>query len=214
MYEAEIQMMMYVFGDVRFPSAATAAYIEQVVRSQARRLLLRSQAIQRLRRGVSLEIEDLCFVLRRDREKVHRIIENMSAKMYRADANEDDPVLDEEETPAFDFDWFDRGECRGWTERLRRLNEHTSRMSEEEYIEYAKCREASFTYRKTKKFKAFVGMKMKDRVAEVLGFVCYEMVFELVNAALDVKRERCRRSESACLEVEEVEESARRTVNK
>jgi transcription initiation protein SPT3 len=226
MYETEIRMMMYSFGDTRIPSSAACKYIEDIVKAHARILVSKSRRIQRIRRGSTLEIEDLCFVLRKDKEKVYRIIQSLNMKMLRLDASDEETLLDgEPEQRSLEFEWFNLSECKGQSERLRRLNEHTRHMSAEEYLEYSKCREASFTYRKAKKFKSFLGLgRVKDEVVDVLGFVCYEMVFELVDAALRVREERRGRSKghdsfllgdcSDSLEVWEIEEGGRRLLHK
>lgn len=221
MYEVEIKMMMYAFGDSRIPKTSTSKYVESLVKSQVRKLVSKSRRIQMLRRGTSLEVEDMCFVLRNDEEKVSRLIQSLNMKMYKFDTNSDEDLL--ENQVALDFDWFNKSECSGMSDRLRRLDEYTRQMSVEEYMEYSKCREASFTYRKGRKFKAFLGMgKIKDGVIDALGFVCHEMVFELVDTGLKIKKERHEEAKDRMsispalqsLDVEDVEEAIRRILRK
>lgn len=220
MYEEEIKMMMYSFGDSRTPKTSTSRYIEDLVRNYAKRLISRSRSIQRLRRSSVLDIEDVCFVLRRDRERVFRILQNIDMKMYRFDVSDEETLVGGEEVHTTEFDWFDRSSCKGLSARLKSLDEYTSRMGADEYAEYSKCREASFTYRKMKKFKTFLGItKVRDGVVDVLGLICHEMVFDLVDTGLRIREERCRRgigSRSVSMEytqpldVGDVEEGARR----
>jgi hypothetical protein len=139
--------------------------------------------------------------------------------MLRLDASDEEALLGGEiEQKSLEFEWFNASECKGQSERLKRLNEYTRCMSADEYLEYARCREASFTYRKMKKFRSFLGLdRIKDEVVDALGFVCHEMVFELVDAGLKVREEWQRRkghdgmsSESGSLEAWEIEEGGRR----
>jgi len=68
-------------------------------------------------------------------------------------------------------------------------------MTREEYMEFAECRQASFTYKKPKKFRDWlnlanlIDMKPNDEILEILGFVCWEMVNRLTKTALLVKKD-------------------------
>ncbi|KAM0687622.1 Transcription initiation protein spt3 [Conglomerata obtusa] len=76
-------------------------------------------------------------------------------------------------------------------ERLRKIDEITSNMTVQEYLDYSECRQASFTYRKSKKFRDFLGIteKVKEDVIEILGFLAYEMIYDIVDEALKLKNE-------------------------
>lgn len=81
-------------------------------------------------------------------------------------------------------------EARG---RLRRADEMTREMSREEYIEYAECRQASFTFKKAKKFRdwlnpaQYIDFRLNDDVVELLGFLAWDMVRRLTEAALSIR---------------------------
>ena len=66
-------------------------------------------------------------------------------------------------------------------------------MSKEEYVNYSECRQASFTYRKAKRFREWAGFgiwtdsKPNDDVVDVLGFLTFEIVQTLTEEALRVK---------------------------
>lgn len=68
-------------------------------------------------------------------------------------------------------------------------------MTKEEYVHYSECRQASFTYRKSKKFRdwanmsAFVEVKPNDDIVDSLGFLTYEMVSKLTLTAIKIKRD-------------------------
>lgn len=79
------------------------------------------------------------------------------------------------------------------TRRLRLADEMTREMSREEYMEYSECRQASFTYKKAKKFRdwlnpaQFIDYRLSDDVVEILGFLAWDMVRLLTERALSVK---------------------------
>jgi len=78
-------------------------------------------------------------------------------------------------------------------------------MTKEEYIEFAECRQASFTYKKSKKFREWLGpfsgsafpssssssntlSKPSDDVLEILGFLLWEGLRRLTITALRVQK--------------------------
>ncbi|KAF9896193.1 Transcription initiation protein spt3 [Lobosporangium transversale] len=80
-------------------------------------------------------------------------------------------------------------------QRLRDADRVTFAMTREEYEHYSECRQASFTYRKAKRFRewanmsAYIDMKPNDDIIDILGFLTFEMVTTLTETALKVKRE-------------------------
>ncbi|GAA5888216.1 hypothetical protein JCM6882_000325 [Rhodosporidiobolus microsporus] len=79
--------------------------------------------------------------------------------------------------------------------RLKEAEEITRNMSKEEYEQYAQARQASFVYRKGKKFRDFLSLPTlldvlspTDEVLDVLGFLCYECVRALCDAGVTTKR--------------------------
>lgn len=77
--------------------------------------------------------------------------------------------------------------------RLRAADEATRTMTHEQYLVYTECRQASFTYKKLRKFGDWSGLAAHGRVspetAETLGFLAHELVVQLTETALDVKAE-------------------------
>ena len=79
--------------------------------------------------------------------------------------------------------------------RLKNADERTRNMTKEEYVHWAECRQASFTFRKGKRFREWAGIgaitdsKPSDDVIDVLGFLTYEIVEWLTETALKVKRD-------------------------
>lgn len=81
--------------------------------------------------------------------------------------------------------------------QLRRLalaDERTTRMTRDEYCEWAEARQATFTRRKRAKFRQWAGLgagadgKVGEDVMDVLGFLTFRMVQTLTEEALRVKR--------------------------
>src|SRR5258708_15224496 len=66
-------------------------------------------------------------------------------------------------------------------------------MKKEEYVTWAEYRQASFTFRKGKRFKEWAGFgvvtesKPNDDIVDILGFLTYEIVQTLTEEALKVK---------------------------
>eukprot|EP00158_Paraphelidium_tribonemae_P003739 Partr_v1_DN26342_c0_g1_i2_m43123 putative Suppressor of Ty 3 homolog (S. cerevisiae) len=79
--------------------------------------------------------------------------------------------------------------------RLMRADQITAAMNKQEYMEYAECRQASFTYKKPSRFRDwlridyYTGMKPNNDMLDILGFLCYEMVRTLTEQSLVVKLE-------------------------
>ncbi|KAH8834366.1 transcription initiation factor IID, 18kD subunit-domain-containing protein [Flagelloscypha sp. PMI_526] len=78
--------------------------------------------------------------------------------------------------------------------RLKEADEATREMTREEYQHYSECRQASFTYRKAKRFREFLALppalelKQNDDTVDIVGFLAFEMVRSLTLAGLEVKR--------------------------
>ncbi|KAK4058658.1 Transcription initiation protein spt3 [Microbotryomycetes sp. JL221] len=80
-------------------------------------------------------------------------------------------------------------------QRLEHYAQATDKMTKEEYLQYADARGASFIYRKSKKFRDFLSLGstidsgLMDDVVDILGFLAYEMVNSLCQAALSHRRQ-------------------------
>ncbi|EFP75901.2 uncharacterized protein PGTG_01232 [Puccinia graminis f. sp. tritici CRL 75-36-700-3] len=106
-----------------------------------------------------------------------------------------DVLIGNEENDDEEEDQDDKEAYEASEKRLREADEITRHMTREEYQHYSDCRQASFTYRKAKRFREFVGLSNyiegnpKDEVVDVLGFLSYEMVRVLCEKGLAVKRD-------------------------
>lgn len=90
----------------------------------------------------------------------------------------------------------DQGESNYATlKRLKAADERTKDMTKDEYVHWSECRQASFTFRKAKRFKEWAGFgivtdsKPNDDIIDILGFLTFEMVQTLTEEALKVKSE-------------------------
>ncbi|KAL7420191.1 Transcription initiation protein spt3 [Cryptotrichosporon argae] len=103
----------------------------------------------------------------------------------RADDDEDE---DEDEMQAY----------QDSMQRLRDADEITKKMTKDEYVHYSDCRQASFTYRKARRFRDFINfgayldVRPNDDIIDILGFLAFEMVRSLCVTALDVRAQLAR----------------------
>ena len=80
-------------------------------------------------------------------------------------------------------------------QRLKTADERTKDMSRDDYIHWSECRQASFTFRKGKRFREWAGFgtvtdsRPNDDIIDILGFLTFEMVQTLTEEALRVKDE-------------------------
>ncbi|KEY65546.1 hypothetical protein S7711_08227 [Stachybotrys chartarum IBT 7711] len=80
-------------------------------------------------------------------------------------------------------------------QRLRKADERTKAMTKDEYVTWSEYRQASFTWRKGKRFREWAGFgivtdsKPSDDIVDILGFLTFEMVQTLTEIALKVKEQ-------------------------
>lgn len=78
-------------------------------------------------------------------------------------------------------------------QRLNKADERTKAMTKEEYVTWSEYRQASFTFRKGKRFKEWAGFgvvtdsKPNDDIVDILGFLTFEIVQTLTEEALKIK---------------------------
>ncbi|KAK2465972.1 hypothetical protein APHAL10511_001613 [Amanita phalloides] len=79
-------------------------------------------------------------------------------------------------------------------QRLKEADDATRQMTREEYQHYSDCRQATFTYRKAKRFREFLNLpahldlRASDDTVDIVGFLAFEMVRSLTLAGLAVKK--------------------------
>lgn len=78
-------------------------------------------------------------------------------------------------------------------QRLKKADERTKVMTKEEYVTWSEYRQASFTFRKGKRFREWAGFgvvtdsKPNDDIVDILGFLTFEIVQTLTEEALKIK---------------------------
>ncbi|KAI5797742.1 transcription initiation factor IID, 18kD subunit-domain-containing protein [Geopyxis carbonaria] len=88
-------------------------------------------------------------------------------------------------------------------QRLKNADERTRGMTKDEYVHWSECRQASFTFRKGKRFREWAGFgivteaKPNDDIVDILGFLTFEIVQTLTEEALKVKEQEDIAAESA-----------------
>lgn len=78
--------------------------------------------------------------------------------------------------------------------RLKMADDRTRNMTREEYVHWSECRQASFTFRKARRFRDWAQIaqicdsRPNDDVIDILGFLTFEMVCSLTEEAMEVKK--------------------------
>jgi transcription initiation protein SPT3 len=116
-------------------------------------------------------------------------------KKARVDLVWDVPSYFSEQVPARDDEEDEEEEemNHATLERLKYADERTKDMSREDYMHWSECRQASFTFRKGKRFREWAGFgvitdaKPNDDIIDILGFLTFEIVQTLTEEALKVK---------------------------
>ncbi|KAJ7391483.1 Transcription initiation protein SPT3 [Desmophyllum pertusum] len=72
--------MMYAFGDSRKPSTESASLIEEIVHSQMASMVVRAAEVTNMRGGRFMSVEDIIFLMRKDKEKLKRLIKYLNFK--------------------------------------------------------------------------------------------------------------------------------------
>ncbi|KAJ2724236.1 Transcription initiation protein spt3 [Coemansia sp. Benny D115] len=224
-YTTEIQQMMFVFGEVQDPLPETTMLIEDIVRSQVIEIIVLAAAQAQRRGSRFQAAEDFIFLIRHDRTKVMRLREYLSWKDVRKKVKEredaDNDIIDDaaadrgdrvkvkiklswELVNTFsdnlidDDDEEDEDMMDAQSDSLKRLkdaDEVTKQMTRDEYVHYSECRQASFTFRKNKRFREWANMsaysdtKLNDEIIDILGFLTFEMVSKVTETALKIKRD-------------------------
>lgn len=190
-YSQEIEAMMYTCGDVRSPEKESSAYMEQIIYVQMRTLLNKAYEISRIKGSKKISIEDIVFLMRNNPWRVKKLSNYITFKDVRSKMSKEVISLKSSLKNKLKYNWLPRNiydipdEASG---RLYEIDRITEGMTKEEYLDFTECRQASFTFRKGKKFKEFLNTehKIKDDLLDVLGFLACEFVFDIINMACKI----------------------------
>nr|XP_023694927.1 transcription initiation protein SPT3 homolog isoform X5 [Paramormyrops kingsleyae] len=213
----ELQSMMFALGDTRRPLHETAALVEDIVHTQLVNLLQQAAEVSLVRGARVISAEDILFLMRKDKKKVRRLLKYMQFRDYKSKilkTIDDDDLLDTDKFSSSnnkrqklvqdflssidqtgDFlalmDEDDLDDVK--QERLERIERQTRMMEPAQYSEFCESRQLSFS-KKASKFREWLdcsSMEVKPNVVsmEILSYLAYETVAQLVDLALLVKQD-------------------------
>nr|XP_046257824.1 transcription initiation protein SPT3 homolog [Scatophagus argus] len=211
----ELQSMMFALGDARRPLHETAALVEDIVHTQLITMLHQACEGAALRGSRVISAEDILFLMRRDKRKVMRLLKYLQFRDYKSKLLK--TIEDEDaETGAAggnqrrqrlaqDFlVWMDQtGDLLSLAERqdvdpikqerLERLERQTRAMDQAQYSEFCESRQLSFA-KKASKFRDWLDcssleLKPNSMAMEILSYLAYETVAQIVDLSLLVKQE-------------------------
>nr|XP_055185910.1 transcription initiation protein SPT3 homolog isoform X2 [Nyctereutes procyonoides] len=217
-FAAELQSMMFSLGDARRPLHETAVLVEDVVHTQLINLLQQAAEVSQLRGARVISAEDLLFLMRKDKKKLRRLLKYMFFRDYKSKIvkgiDEDDLLEDKlsgssnankrqkiaqdflnsidqtgELLAMFEDDEIDEVK----QERMERAERQTRIMDSAQYAEFCESRQLSFS-KKASKFRDWLdcsSMEIKPNVVamEILAYLAYETVAQLVDLALLVRQD-------------------------
>ncbi|XP_048831469.1 transcription initiation protein SPT3 homolog isoform X2 [Brienomyrus brachyistius] len=212
-----IERMLFALGDARRPLHETAALVEDIVHTQLVNLLQQAAEVSLVRGARVISAEDILFLMRKDKKKVRRLLKYMQFRDYKSKilkSVDDDDLLDTDKFSSSnnkrqklvqDFlssidqtgeflalmDEDDLDDVK--QERLERIEKQTRMMDPAQYGEFCESRQLSFS-KKASKFREWLDcstMEVKPNVVsmEILSYLAYETVAQLVDLALLVKQD-------------------------
>ncbi|KAM4729653.1 transcription initiation protein SPT3 homolog isoform 1-T1 [Anableps anableps] len=215
----ELQSMMFALGDTRRPLYETAALVEDIVHTQLINMLHQACEGAALRGSRVISAEDILFLMRRDKRKLARVLKYLQFRDYKSKllkTLEEEDMQQEPGGPnaggnqrrqrlAQDFlAWMDQtGEFLSLAEkqeadpvkqeRMERLERHTRNMDPAQYMEFCESRQLSFA-KKASKFRDWLDcssleLKPNSVATEILSYLAYETVAQIVDLSLLVKQE-------------------------
>ncbi|XP_019623306.1 PREDICTED: transcription initiation protein SPT3 homolog isoform X1 [Branchiostoma belcheri] len=218
-FTAEIQLMMYTFGDHRRPLQSSAALIEEVVHSQMTSLLHQAAEVTIQRGARFIGVEDIIFIMRRDKKKLRRLLryldfKDLKQKVVKGSGLEEGGEVEVEDIKqpvakrrklCYDFlsaidqtgellSLFEDDEIdEVKQERAERADMQTRSMDQTQYMEYVEARQTTF-HKKASKFRDWMDLgtlevKPNPLAMEILSYLAYETVGTIVDCALLIKKD-------------------------
>jgi len=210
----DTQQMMYAFGDARRPNIETAKLIESVVLVQMTEIVHRAAEVSRTRNSKSLNLEAILFLMRNSPLKIQRLVKYLTAKdisrQTKAAVDGEPENTSKSSKRCKDFlETIDEGgkllaACNEeyfddlYLERLIRNDRVTRTMDDKKYEEFCKARAVGFRGSYSQKFQGqleevlnSVDLKVDKLCQEVLSYLAYETLGQLVEMSLLVRRDTC-----------------------
>uniref|UniRef100_A0AAY4CHL4 SUPT3 protein n=1 Tax=Denticeps clupeoides TaxID=299321 RepID=A0AAY4CHL4_9TELE len=214
----ELQSMMFALGDSRRPLHETAALVEDIVHTQLINMLHQAAEVSLLRGARLITAEDILFLMRKDKKKVRRLLKYMQFRDYKSKllkmVDDEDPVDSDKYSSGTvnkrkklfqDFlgsidqtgeflsvlEEDDVDEVK--QERMERLEKQTRAMDATQYSDFCESRQLSFS-KKASKFREWLDCSTLDVKPnavsmEILSYLAYETVAQIVDLALLVKQD-------------------------
>uniref|UniRef100_A0A673L4K2 SPT3 homolog, SAGA and STAGA complex component n=1 Tax=Sinocyclocheilus rhinocerous TaxID=307959 RepID=A0A673L4K2_9TELE len=211
--------LRFALGDARRPLHETAALVEDIVHTQLINLLHQAAEVALLRGARAISPEDIIFLMRKDKKKLQRLIRYMQFRDYKSKVLktiEDEDVLDSDKYSSSSSvnkrqrllqDFMSSIDQTGEfltlveeeevdevkQERLERIEKVTRNMDSSQYSDFCESRQLSFS-KKASKFREWLDCSSLDvkpnaMSMEILSYLAYETVAQVVDLALLVKQD-------------------------
>ncbi|XP_058254983.1 transcription initiation protein SPT3 homolog isoform X2 [Hemibagrus wyckioides] len=214
----ELQSMMFALGDSRRPLHETAALVEDIVHTQLINMLHQAAEVALLRGARLISPEDIIFLMRKDKKKMRRLLKYMQFRDYKSKLMktlDDEEPLDSDKFSSSSankrqkmmLDFLGSIDQTGEfltlledeevdevkQERMERLEKQTRNMDSAQYADFCESRQLSFS-KKLSKFREWLDcssldLKPNGVSMEILSYLAYETVAQIVDLALLVKQD-------------------------
>ncbi|NXV41240.1 SUPT3 protein, partial [Uria aalge] len=197
----------FSLGDARRPLHESAILVEDIVHTQLINLLQQAAEVSQLRGARVISAEDLLFLMRKDKKKLRRLLKYMFFRDYKSKivkGIEEDDLL---EVSKYSSNLNQRNKiwqilltnsCWNKVHHVlllfcQRAERQTRMMDSVQYAEFCESRQLSFS-KKASKFRDWLdcsSMEIKPNAVamEILAYLAYETVAQLVDLALLVKQD-------------------------
>ncbi|KAL4233405.1 Transcription initiation protein SPT3 [Mactra antiquata] len=179
---SDIQQMMHGLGDCRKPLQESAILVEDIAQQQMMTLLYKASDVASMRGAKLIGVEDILFLMRKDKVKLRRLLrymdmKDLKASIHRSTSVDDEESLDNAETKpqqtsrkrrkiCYDFlssidqtgellDLFeDDTQDDVKYERLLRADLKSRSLDPKQYLEFCEARQVNFSRKyKSQRFK-------------------------------------------------------------
>ncbi|ESO93279.1 hypothetical protein LOTGIDRAFT_119719 [Lottia gigantea] len=209
----------YGFGDCKKPLHDSASLIQDIVHQQLVNLLHQASEVASTRNSRFISIEDIVFLMRKDKVKLRRLLRYMKVKdtkamLLRSVGTEDNEEI-AQPVPTYKrrkvcYDFLSSIDQTGELvalfddesvdeikhERLMRAELQSRNLDTKSYTEFCEARQAGFSKKyKFQRFKEWImaginlDIKPNLHALEVVSYLAYETVAEIVDLALLVKQD-------------------------
>lgn len=222
-FTTDIQSMMHGLGDYKKPLRESAILIEDVVRCELLLIVRNAVDVALQRNSKFVGLEDILFIMRKDKLKLRRLIRYLEVKDMKAPTLKAAVDGGDEEKPFITmakkgrkklcYDFISNIDTTGELlklfsgdfhdpvkqDRNSRLDKLSQYMDQDQYSEFCMARQISFAKNKSYQMHKFrdwlttfieVGdLKLNALALEVLCYLAFEVVAQIVDLCLLVKRD-------------------------